>query len=456
MQSAQKDFILAPRTGGSVAWLETLLFTLLALGFGCWLSPEDPLLVSAPFPWMILAPVLLGVRYGFLQGLCSAGLLIAALFALRLAGWQVYESTPAAFVVGMLLCSMLVGEFRDIWERRLERLSLANDYRQLRLDEFTRAHHILRISHDRLEQRVAGNDQSLRSSLLSLRGQLRALPGQGDALAALAESVLSVLAQYGSLRIAGLYRVHDNARVESRPLAVLGEASELNGDDLLVCLCLERGELVSVRPDLLERGDHDRHSALQLCVPLVDTEGRILAILAVQQMPFFMFHERSFSLLAILAGHIADLLMSDPQALQLPDVDAQHYSQLLKRSLLDARDHGLPASLFGFELTDEAHGGELQRLLEGSQRGMDVQLKVRNGHGHRLVLVLLPLTSADGSQGYLRRLQLMIAERFGQGQELQAFGMRIHPFQLEGGDERDALRHFLFNECALNDQQVAV
>ena len=47
---------------------------------------------------------------------------------------------------------MLVGEFRDIWDRRLERLDLANDYRQLRLDEFTRAHHLLRISHDRLEQ----------------------------------------------------------------------------------------------------------------------------------------------------------------------------------------------------------------------------------------------------------------------------------------------------------------
>lgn len=456
MQSPLKDFILAPRAGGGVSWLETLLLTLLALGVGSWLSPEDPLLVGAPFPWMVLAPVLLGVRYGFLQGLCSAGLLIAALFALRFAGWQAYATTPAAFVVGMLLCSMLVGEFRDIWERRLERLSLANDYRQRRLDEFTRAHHILRISHDRLEQRVAGNDQSLRSSLLGLRERLRSLPGEGDGLAALAEPVLSLLAQYGSLRVAGLYRVADDGRVESRPLAVLGDMTELNGDDLLVRLCLERGELVSVRAELLERGGHERYSALQLCVPLVDTEARILAILAVQQMPFFMFHERSFSLLAILAGHIADLLMSDPQALLLADADAQHYSQLLKRSLLDSRDHGLPASLFGFELTDEARGEELQRLLEGSQRGLDVQLKVRNSHGHRLVLVLLPLTSADGSQGYLKRLQLLIVERFGQGQELQGLGVRIHPFQLEGGDEREALQRFLFNECALNDQQVAV
>ncbi|CAD5108741.1 PelD GGDEF domain-containing protein [Zestomonas carbonaria] len=456
MQSAQKDYILAPRASGEVSWMETLLLTLLSLGLGYWFSPEDPLLVSEPFPWMILAPLLLGIRYGFVQGLASAALLIAALFAFRVAGWEAYDPVPAAFVVGVLLCTMLVGEFRDIWERRLERLSLANDYRQLRLDEFTRAHHILRISHDRLEQRIAGNDQSLRSSLLSLREQLRALPREGDALAALAETVLSLLAQYGSLRIAGLYRVHDNVRVDERPLAVLGDMAELDGNDLLVRLCLERGELVSVRSDLLDRGESRSHSALQVCVPLVDTEDRILAVLAVQQMPFFMFHERSFSLLAILAGHIADLLMSDPQALQLPDIDAQHYSQLLKRSLLDARDHGLPACLFSFELTDEAHGEELQRLLEGSQRGLDVQLRVRNGHGNRLVLVLLPLTSADGSQGYLRRLRMLVAERFGPTLELEALGVRTHHYQLEAGNEREALRRFLFNECALNDQQVAV
>lgn len=455
MQSAHKDFTLAPRASGRVSWWETSLLTLLALGFGYWLSPADPLLVAASFPWMILVPILLGVRYGFLQGLFSAALLIAALFVLRIAGHEFYADTPASFIVGMLLCSMLVGEFRDIWERRLERLSLANEYRQLRLDEFTRSHHILRISHDRLEQRVAGNDQSLRSSLLSLRQQLRALPGDQDALKTLADTILALLGQYGSLRIAGLYRVIDSQRIEPQPLAVLGEMSELKGNDILLKQCLERGELVSVRSEVLDRGEGTRHSALQACVPLIDTEGRILAVLAIQQMPFFMFHERSFSLLAILAGHIADLLMSDAQALQLPDADAQHYSQLLKRSLSDARDHDLPASLFAFELAGE-NGEEVQRLLESSQRGLDVQLKVINGRGSRLVLVLLPLTSGEGSKGYLVRLKQLFAERFGQGRELDSLGVQTHQFLFEGGDERDALRHFLFNECALNDQQVAV
>lgn len=454
--SAHKDFALAPRASGSVSWVETLVISALALGLGWWFSPDDPLQVNATFPWVILAPLLLGMRYGFVRGLASAALLVAALFAFRVQGVEAYAQVPAAFIVGVLLCAMLVGEFRDIWERRLERLELANEYRQLRLDEFTRAHHILRISHDRLEQRVAGNDQSLRSSLLGLRQLLRELPGDEAPLDALAETVLALLAQYGSLRIAGLYRVRHDRTPEPQPLATLGEMPALDADDLLVRTCLERGELVSVRQELLERGEQRAHSALQVCVPLVDTDGRILALLAVEQMPFFVFNERTFSLLAILAGHIADLLQSDRRALQLADIDAQRFSQYLKRSLLDARDHGLPACLYAFELTDARYGEEVQRLLEGSQRGLDVQLRLRNDEGRRVLLVLLPLTSAEGSQGYLQRLRILFAERFGQARELESLGVRIRQYELDAGNDRQALGHFLFNECGLNDQQVAV
>ncbi|AYZ85873.1 TPA: sugar transporter [Pseudomonas aeruginosa] len=454
--SAHKDFTLAPRASGSVSWIETVLITALALGLGWWFEPSDPLLVQASFPWVILAPLLLGMRYGFVRGLASAALLVAALFAFRAQGLDAYAQVPAAFIVGVLLCAMLVGEFRDIWERRLERLELANEYRQLRLDEFTRAHHILRISHDRLEQRVAGNDQSLRSSLLGLRQSLRELPDDEEPLAALAETVLALLAQYGSLRIAGLYRVRQDRAADPRPLATLGEMPALDGDDLLVRTCLERGELVSVRQDLLERGEQRAHSALQACVPLIDTEGRVLALLAVAQMPFFVFNDRTFSLLAILAGHVADLLQSDPRALRLADVDAQRFSQYLKRSLLDARDHSLPACLYAFELTDERCGEEVQRLLESSQRGLDVQLRLRNAEGRRVLLVLLPLTSTEGSQGYLQRLRILFAERFGQASELESLGVRIHGYELDAGNEHQALGHFLYNECGLNDQQVAI
>lgn len=455
LSSAHKDFTLAPRASGPVSWLETWFLSGLAIALGYWLTPDDPLMVNGTFPWTVMAPLLLGMRYGFMRGLVSAVLLILALIAYHRYGNGLYPEMPASFIVGVLISGMLVGEFRDIWERRLERLDMANDYRQLRLDEFTRAHYILRISHDRLEQRVAGSDQSLRSSLVGLRNQLRSLPRGNDPLAALAEPVLNLLAQYGSFRAAGLYRVSDGS-VVPEPLSAVGEIGPLDERDLLVRMCLQRGELVSIREHLLERGEHRQHSLYQLCVPLIDTEDRILAILAVEQMPFFSFNDRVFGLLAILAGHIADLILSDPQTLQLEDSDSQAFSQNLKRSLSDAQNHGLDASLFALEVMESSHSRELLQLIEGSRRGLDLQHKVINQRGHTCVLVLLPLTSGEGAQGYLLRLNTLLSERFGQGKTLESFQVRVLAYDLATAKGGEALRHFLYNECALNDQQVVI
>jgi hypothetical protein len=453
--SAHKDFTLAPRASTAVSWLETWVISGSAIGLGYWLVPEDPLMVHGAFPWPLMAPLLLGMRYGFMRGMVSAVLLILALIGYHRFGDGLYPQMPASFIVGVLVSGMLVGEFRDIWERRLERLDMANDYRQLRLDEFTRAHYILRISHDRLEQRVAGNDQSLRSSLLGLRNQLRNLPRGDDALAALAEPVLSLLAQYGAFRTAGLYRVREGAAVAA-PLSVVGEIAPLNEDDLLMRMCLRRGELVSIREQLIEQGEHRQHAQFQLCVPLIDTEGRILAVLAVEQMPFFSFNDRVFGLLAILAGHIADLLGCDPRILQLQDMDSQVFSQNLKRSLSDARVHGLDASLFALEVGASSNSEKLLRLIEDSRRGLDLQLKLTNQHGNTCVLVLLPLTSAEGAQGYLLRLNTLLGERLGTGQTLESLQVRVLAHDLGSDHRPEALQRFLHNECGLNDQQVAI
>ena len=455
MNSPHMDYSLAPRASGPVSWLETILVTGLAIGLGLWLTPEDPLQMHAGFPWPILAPLLVGVRYGFVRGLVSAALLVLAVLVLRYRGLEGYAELEPSFIVGVLVCGMLVGEVRDLWMRRLERLQMANEYRQYRLDEFTRAHQILRVSHDLLEQRVAGSDQSLRSSLLGLRENLRVLPNEDDALSALAEPIVAILGQYGALRMAGLYRVDEREEnVLPEPLAMIGVMGPLGTEDGLVKLCLERGELVSVRQELIDSGNYSQFSSLQACIPLIDAEGRLLAILAVRQMPFFAFQDRTLSLLALLGGHIADLMRRDPHVLQLPDADAQQFTLQLKRSLMDVEQHTLPAGLFAFELT--RHNDELTRLLERSQRGLDLHLPVRNNRDNHLLLVLLPLTSPQGTEGYLARINVLLHEHFGIESDMQSLGVRVLPFNLEPGCDRNGLRNFLFNECGLNDQQVAV
>ena len=453
IDSPHKDFSLARVPKGVYGWLETLLITGLTIAISYWLSPHDPLQVYG-FPWSIMAPLLVGLRYGFVKGLISALILVGAATMLYRLGDPAYPALPSAYIVGTLVTAMLAGEFRDRWERQLQKLQMANEYRQYRLDEFTRAHQILRLSHDRLEQRIAGGDQSLRSSLLLLREQLRQLDRRGDALESLADAVVALLGQYGSLRVAGLYRMLDEQRVETTALATLGEMALLDPDDQLVQLCIAQRKLVSVREMFIEGGEWKGFTSLQACVPLIDAEARLIAVLAIRQMPFFAFNDRTLSLLALLAGHVADLLNSDTASLRLDDAGAQFFSQQLKRSLIDVEQHRLNATLFAVELGTP--NDELMRVLVDSQRGLDLQLRVTNRHDRDCMLILMPLTSATGISGYLKRLQHLLNERFGQGSRLEDLDLRVLHYQLNPSGQRQGLRNFIYNECGLNADQVAV
>ncbi len=441
------------RVSATGSWIETLVLTALAIGLGFWLAPDDPLLVHN-FPWPLLAPLLAAVRYGFLKGLLSAGLLVAALLIFRAQGLPAYAELPSTYIIGTLVCAMVVGEFRDLWDRRLEKLQMANTYRQYRLDEFTRAYQVLRISHDLLEQRIAASDQSLRSSLLILRDRMRDLKGSEEALVWLAEPILDLLAQYGSLRVAAIYPTDKLGRLQPWPLAAIGGMAELEIEDPLVQLCLERRELVSVGEVYIERGDQRGFSSLQACVPLVDTEGRLLALVAIRHMPFFMFNDKTLSLLVLLAGHAADLLRSDPATLRLESADAQRFSQQLVRTLLDAEKQGLPGLLFMLELLEPDE--DLVRLFTDSQRGLDLQLRTTNARGNDCVLILMPLTVAAGADGYVKRLEERVAQHFGTRYSLEEVDVRATYFEITAGSDRKTLHRFLADECALGEQQVAV
>lgn len=444
---------IAPRQAGSVAWVETLALTMAVVGLGYWNEPTDPLLAYSGFAWSLFAPLLLSLRYGFFHGLVSALLLLAVVLVLHFANYGDYQTLPNHYLVGVMAVGMVSGEFRDLWGRRLDGLQRANDYREMRLEEFTRAHHILRISHDRLEQKVAGNDHSLRSVLLAMRQRLAGLARDQDNLAIMAPAILDLFSNYGPLRQAALYRVEDNQLV-GNALSMLGEMEEISDSDPLVRLSLQQGELISLRPELLEQGGAVTTSPLLAGIPLLDTHGKTHALVLVQQMPFFAFNDRNLNLLAILGGHVADLLVNQTQAALHGDVDAQRFAQLCLRSLVDARRYDIPAYLLGLELSDAAVAPEVSRLLHSQQRGLDVIWALPNERGNLLVLVLLPLTAEDGLSGYVERIRLSLLENI--GMSLPVAGVQVHRHPISRNDNVKRLGQFLRQECALNEFEVAL
>ncbi len=145
-------------------------------------------------------------------------------------------------------------------------------------------------------------------------------------------------------------------------------------------------------------------TSLAAAVPLVDVDGRVWAILAIQELPFYAFTPENLSLFALMAGALADTLEFGATVKSYDPRSTQRFEQRVRRCLVDARRHGVPASLVVFSVSNAARASELlPRVLE-ERRGIDEACLALAPDGGLRLFVLLPLTDGKGAESYLKRL----------------------------------------------------
>lgn len=412
-------------------WAETLAVTTVFVGVGAWNRPEDPFYITGSFSWPVLAPFLMGLRYGFFYALVSALLLLGALGVGYREGWIPSAEFPYVWAIGVLIFSLLAGEFRDFWGRRLEKLEASNRYRQVRLEEFTRNFYLLKVSHDRLEQQLAGSSSSLREALRRLYQEIAHARGHG-LTPETGELMLQLLIRYGQLQIAAIYPVTGDT-LGDKPVARIGAFDDIRHDDPLLQHAMAEKKLVSVQNEYLQKLN-DLNTDLLLALPLIDSRQTLLGMVVVRAMPFFNFQPRTLRLLAILAGHMADMIQ---EQLQVPEPGSAEWRQFrfqLLRAGRDARQYGLPAGLirlaFGRRQDAEMVAERMRRL----RRGLDVITELPPGTQPGLA-ILLPLTDELGQAAYLQRLDDTVREHTGQPLAQLA---DIRTFMVSGESEPEA------------------
>ncbi len=425
----------------ALAWLETLAITIALPLLGLWLWPEDALFVYADFPWLIMAPLLAGIRYGFVYGFTSALVLILGIaVAWR---WQLLPIVhfPSEYSLGLLIVGMLAGEFCDMWGRRTRRLAAAGDYQRIRTDEFTRAYHLLKVSHDRLEHRLAANTQSLREALHSMRRRLMAAKPGKEPLHTLGNLMLGIFSNYGHLQVASLHAVNMTGGIAESALASVGTSPPINVADALLVEALRLGQMTSVRAQPPVQREVDHRTALLAAIPVVDVSGRIWAMVAVHEMPFMAFHEENLKLLAVLAGHMGDILAAGVGGPDAQDPAEQDFMRQLRRSIEDARRYKLPAMIVRLTFDPTRAPANLVELIVERRRGLDQLWLSTSPVATPFVLLLMPLTDALGTEGYISGLERLIRERY--GLSLAQAGMIVQSHELSGKDTVEGVMEYL-------------
>jgi polysaccharide biosynthesis protein PelD len=392
-----------PPWGG---WFETLALTAVVLAASFFTQQQDPFRLEGGFPWAVLAPLLAGLRYGFVYAFVSALLILAMLGVAINQQWQAASGFPLAWAIGVVLVGMVAGEFRDSWGRRLHRLEGAYQYRAERLEEFTRSYQLLRLSHDRLEQTVANSGFSLREGIMRLQSELETIEGLTQASFA---RLLEFVAEYAALTQACIVGITGDRVDSTKVLAAVGDHFPIDDSDPVVRAALESGELAAV--NLVKERVADQNTLLA-AIPLADSTGDIHAILLVRSMPFFAFNEDNLKLIDVLTAHGVDHLRFGAAT-----SSAARFIAAFERVRQDHARFGLDATLLRIRSVtgEKAELGRVYEKLHSAVRGIDVMCMGRDRKGDKadkgeaVIWILLPLTDIAAARAWMQREEGVLA-----------------------------------------------
>lgn len=398
---------LAPKQANRLMLFEIALFTFGIISLGAWSNPNDPFMVELPFPWLWLAPTLLGLRYGTLAAFGSIGL-IAGSWSL----WDLLSQNPnqfpAHFFMGGLILSLIAGEFADVWIVRLKRVREANAYLNERLESLTRRHYLLKLSHERLEQDMLTKPMTLRDSIMHIR-EIMVTGLQDPSALPHASAVMHLLAQTCQLEVAALYPINQG-KVNKKAGASIGTPQELNLNDALLTYALERNELTHLQTEHLQ----DAESRYLVVAPLIATNQQCLGILVVERMPFLSLNQETLQFLSVLLGYYADNVKLIPLAMKIlrdnPTCPIEFASELLRLERVQ-RESGLPSSITAFVISDSPHRQDIFAEMVRQRRQMDISWDIRLSD-RDIIITMMPLHGDAAVTGYLLRNQKWLKDMF--------------------------------------------
>jgi hypothetical protein len=438
----RKDLIAEEESASRTPWFEMAVIAFGAVGLAWLTRPNDPTLASAHFPWLWVAPILISLRYGVMPGLLGSVPLIANELLASHLGRVSGDFSTESFFGGELL-TLVCGEFSDVWRDRNNRMQETYLYVTERLSRLTKRHLLLNLSHDRLEQEMLARPGSLRDALARLRSITMDAKRQNEPMPG-ATGLLQLLSQYVNIESAAIYtlKLKSGSYILGKCVASLGDPDDLDPDDELLRLALEKGTLAHIANDDVSL---KRHTQQLVVAPLVAGDTDLIGVLAVTRMPFFSLNVENLQMMLVMLGYFADNLGAATGVIeiqeQLPTMPVL-FAQELACMIRMQKKIGISSHIVVMSL-DGQRRQEITTEFLRIKRGLDLywQTYVNN---RPVLAILMPFTSSAAKDGFLQRIEAWLKQRF-QG-DFDSLGIKLRVINFDSENPLSALSEVINSE----------
>ena len=417
------------------SYIEILLISIIIPILGILINPSDIFFLDAPFPWIILPPLLIALRYGTVNGMISLFLIaISILFYISLKGGNLSQF-PLHIVSGMIILSLVTGEIIESWKKRFKAQSEEKKYMSERLQQLDNAYRILQVSHGQLEDQFVDKTLSLRKSLELIQTDID--PKSHSPLNLIAKKMLEVLTQFEWLEIAAVYAIDDKIGIIERPLVSQGKMPMLIANDDLLNRALKTKKVISIKKSSYLDHPNKINSNLVAVVPIIDAQQKMWGILAIKQMQFTEFHQQNINVLGLIGNYIANLLSGMKIATK-----HSHWKQAfteIDSALKLIMHHNVDAHLLAFSFPNSAKQKDYCQFIESLSSGLNQRWQIEDSNLR--LLILMPISNPKENQQHLRNLQIQFKNEF--GQTFKHIGIRIQSMYFDHYDNIKPLAEML-------------
>jgi hypothetical protein len=379
-----------------------ILIPALILLFG----KEDVFLLQTAFPWLILIPILTATRYGTWHGLLSLSIFSTlCLFYVSKFQPELIQNAIQVLTGGLLLV-ILTGGITEHWKRQTEEQKLQLKECRQSTNQSEQALQLLHISYSQLEEEMVTTTQSLSGSLRLLETSLEQPRSRKDRLLLAISKIRSILQQYDWLETAVFYHVNIKGELKTKPLGRIGIIPDDLHKDILIAEVIKSKKSIRLNRKSTISSVF-ANSQLQAAIPMIDNNGHLWGVLAVQRMTSSAFIQQNLNLLALLCSYIANLLSNAQHS--IPD------SKRLVTEISTALDVVLNAvksvTLMTVEIPPSDNQQEYQNFFASKVRGANRIWRLQKNYGVTLI-ILLPLFNADNTKQWQQNIENTFLKQF--------------------------------------------
>ncbi len=419
--NAVRNLLHQQKNGGftSLNLLEFILLSILLPSAGYWLRPQDPFLLQAPFPVLLIPPFLLALRYGLAPGMANFLVILTGVTSAYFYGIGTYDGYPAARLFGTMLLILITGEMTNASLAKIRRYQAENKLLNLRFGEFTNAFHVMKVSHDQMKEQLANTRFSLREALQAVREKLDEQYRQGrrGLSPQVGNELLSILNYFCATQIAGIYRVDNTGTIKGDPIACQGNLDIIDPTDPLIRKALRQKCVVSVLPEMYtSKSESELKTGLLAVIPIKDISGYLWGLIVVNEMHFTAFQEENLNLMQLIGSYSGDLL-SRAENIFYTKEDHQSFIYDLKHSWHIAGECGLTSSLICMTFETEAAAENIFSAVTRRLRSLDQALLSNNQDNHPVIFLIMSLMTETEYLDFRTSFDLHLKERLGHSVE---------------------------------------